>query len=266
MEVVDLTEEYMHFVSVCTHVDDLNEEIVYAAPIREKWIKDTIAKGLKIKVAVDKGEPVGFAHCLPIELGSWGMSGSDLMTIPCLAVQYRRIYNREKGSGIGRALMKAAEEEAKESKKSGVAVLCYDNDSFFMPSAFFKKLGYKEIARQNDTVIVLKAWRNVDPPVMHRLNYKFKPVKGKVVVDAFWTPICLTSIIEIQRVREVCNEYRDKVILNEYNCGNKNILEKYQTQRALFFNGKYKNWGYSAPRDELKETLNHAIKNFSNNS
>jgi GNAT superfamily N-acetyltransferase len=266
MEVVNLTEKYMHFVSVCTHIDDLNEEMKYAASIREKWIRDTMEKGLKIKVAIDKGEPVGFAHCLPIELGSWGMSGRDLMTIPCLAVQYRRIYNKERGSGIGRALMKAVEEEAKESKKGGVAVLCYDNDSFFMPSAFFKKLGYREIARQNDTVIVLKAWSDVDPPVMHKLNYKFKPVKGKVVVDAFWTPICLTSIIEIQRVREICTEYGDKVILNEYNCGTKSIIEKYQTQRALFFNGKHKDWGYSAPRDELKETLNQITKNISNNT
>ncbi|MBN1694500.1 GNAT family N-acetyltransferase [candidate division WOR-3 bacterium] len=266
MEVINLTEKYMHFVSVCTHIDDLNEEMKYAASIREKWIKDTIAKGLKIKVAVDKGKPVGSAHCLPIELGSWGVSGKDLMTIPCLAVQYRRIYNRARGSGIGRALIKAVEEEAKESKKNGVAVLCYDNDSFFMPSAFFKKLGYKEIERQNDTVIAIKAWSNVDPPVMHKLNYKFKPVKGKVVVDALWTPICLTSIIEIQRVREVCTEYGDKVILNEYNCGNKKILEKYQTQRALFFNGKYKNWGYSAPQDELQETLNQEIKRSSVNT
>jgi thiol-disulfide isomerase/thioredoxin len=225
-----------------------------------------MAKGLKIKVAIDKEEPIGFAHCLPIELGTWGMSGRDLMTVPCLAVQYRRIYNRERGSGIGRALMKSVEEEAKESKKGGVAVLCYDNDSFFMPSAFFRKLRYREIARQNDTVIVLKTWGDVEPPVMHRLNYKFKPVKGKVVVDAFWTPICLTSIIEIQRVREVCTEYGDKVILNEYNCGNKNIIEKYQTQRALFFNGQYKDWGYAAPQDELKETLNQVIKNISINS
>lgn len=266
MEVVNLTEKYMHFVSVCTHIDDLNEEMKYAASIREKWIRDTMEKGLKIKVAIDKEEPVGFAHCLPIELGTWGMSGKDLMTIPCLAAQYRRIYNRERSSGIGRALMKAVEEEAKESKKNGVAILCYDNDFWFMPLSFFKKFGYKEIARQNDTVIVLKAWSDVNPPVMHRLNYKFEPVKGKVVVDAFWTPICLTSIIEIKRVRKVCNEYRDKVILNEYNCGNKSIQEKYQTQRALFFNGQQKDWGYSAPRDELKETLNHEIKNISINS
>jgi predicted N-acetyltransferase YhbS len=263
MEVVNLTEKYMHFVSVCTHIDDLNKEMNYAASIREKWIRETMEKGLKIKVAIDEGEPVGFVHCLPIELGSWGMSGRDLMTIPCLAVQYRRIYNRERGSGIGRALMKAVEEEAKESKKGGVAVLCYDNDSFFMPFAFFKKLGYKEIARQNNTVLVIKAWSDVDPPAMHKLNYRFEPIKGKVVVDAFWTPICLTSIIEIKRVREICSEYGNKVILNEYNCGIKNILEKYQTQRALFFNGKYKNWGYSAPPDELRETINKAIKEIS---
>ena len=94
---------------------------------------------------------------------------------------------------------------------------------------------------------------------MHKLNYKFKPTKGKVVVDIFWHPICSTSICEIQRVREVCAEYGDRVILNEYNCGVKDILEKHQTSRALFFNGKYKCWGYEAPRDGLRKEIEKAL-------
>lgn len=259
MEVVDLTYEYMNFVSVCTHIDDQNEETDKIVRVREAWIKESMAKGLKVKVAVDdNGKPIGFAHCLPIELGTWGMSGKDLMTIPCLTRQYKRVYNREQGSGVGRALMKAVEAEAKKTKK-GVAVLCYDNDFWFMPYSFFKKLGYKEVARQGNTVIVLKAWEKVDPPVMHKLNYKFKPTKGKVVVDIFWHPICSTSICEIQRVREVCAEYGDRVILNEYNCGVKDMLEKHQTSRALFFNGKYKRWGYEAPRDGLRKEIEKAL-------
>ena len=132
-----------------------------------------------------------------------------------------------------------------------------------MPASFFKKLGYQEVERQGSTVMMLKAFELVDPPNMHKLNYKPKLIEGKMVVDVFWNPICLTSIIEIQRVREVCTEYGDKVILREFNCGGKEVLEKYQTSRALFFNGKYKCWGYEAPHDELRKAIEEELKEHS---
>ena len=258
MEVLDLTDEHMHFVTVCTHIDDPDAERDSVAWIRQSWLTDTLAKGLRVKVAIDEGEPVGFAHCLPIELGAWGMSGKELMTISCLTLRYNRVYRQERGSGYGRALMEAVEAEAKKEKK-GVAVLAYDHDFWFMPFSFFRKFGYQEVARQGSAVIMLKAFEPVEPPTMHRLNYEPKLVPGKVVFDAFWNPICMTSIVEIHRVREVCAEYGDKVILNEFDCGNKDILEKYQTSRALFINGKPKGWGYEAPRDALRKEIDLAL-------
>ena len=94
-------------------------------------------------------------------------------------------------------------------------------------------------------------------------SYQPQLVSGKVIVDAFWNPICMTSVVEIHRVREVCAEYRDKVILNEFNCGNKDILEKYQTSRSLFINGELIGWGYEAPRDGLREEIDRALEESS---
>lgn len=262
MQVVDLTDENMRFVTLCTHIDDSDEERDGVAWVRESWLRNSLAKGLKVKVAIDNGIPVGFAHCLPIELGTWGMSGRDLMTIPCLTLKYDRVYRQDKGSGYGRALVEAVEAEAKKEKK-GVAVLAYDHDFWFMPSSFFKKLGYKETARQGSIVVMLKAFVPVEPPVMHKLSYRPLLVPGKVIVDAFWNPICLTSIVEIHRVREVCAEYGYKVILNEFNCGSKDILEKFATSRALFINGEPKGWGYAAPRDELRKVIDQALEEVS---
>lgn len=262
MEVVDLTDEHMLFVATCTHIDNLNDEIDRARRVREFWLRNALTKGLKVKVAIDKGKLVGFAHCLPIELGTWGMSGKDLMTVPCLTLNYKRVYERVQGSGYGRALMAAVEAEARKNKKA-VAVLAFETDFWFMPSSFFEKLGYQEYGRQGSTVIMLKAFEPVDPPNMHKLNYKPQLIEGKVVIDVFWNPICLTSIKEIHRIREVCTEYSDKVVLREFNCGDKEVLEKYQTSRALFFNGKYKCWGYEAPRDELRKVIEEALKEHS---
>ncbi|KPJ60308.1 MAG: hypothetical protein AMJ46_06925 [Latescibacteria bacterium DG_63] len=259
MEVVDLADEHMPFVASCTHIDDYSEEKRRVAAVRESWLRDKLSRGLTVKVAVDEGKPVGFAHCLPIELGTWGMSGKDLMTVPCLTLEYARVYREERGSGCGRALVEAVEKEAGKEKK-GVAVLAYTHDFWFMPASFFAKLGYREVARSADTVIMLKSFEPVDAPVMHKLSYRPEPVPGKVVVDAFWNPICSTSIAEIQRVREVCAEFGDDVVLNEFNAGDIGILDKYQTSRALFFNGESRCWGYAAPREEVRKEIERGLE------
>jgi GNAT superfamily N-acetyltransferase len=259
MQVIDLTDKHMRFVTLCTHDDDTDEDTEKAAPVRETWLKDNLAKGLRVKVVVDNGKPVGFAHCLPIELSTWGMSGTDIMTVPCLTLKYSYVYKQERGSGYGRALMEAVESEAKKTKK-GVAVRAYDNDFWFMPASFFMKLGYRQVSKQGDAVIMFKAFESVRPPVMHRLSYQPNLVPRKVVVDAFWNPICLTSLVEIMRIREVCAEYGDRLVLNEYNCGDKDVLERYQTERAIFINGEPKSWGYEAPRDGLRKEIDSALE------
>ena len=53
MQVVDLTDEHMRFVAVCTHIDDFNEEIDSVFWVRESWLRDSISKGLKVKVVID---------------------------------------------------------------------------------------------------------------------------------------------------------------------------------------------------------------------
>ena len=259
MHVVDFSDEYMHFVASCTHVNDMDEECAKASKVRESWLRDSLAKGLKVKVAIEDGKPVGFAHCMPIEMGAWGMTGEDLMTVPCLTLEYSRVYAERQGSGCGRALMDAVETEAKRAGKKGVAVLAHDHEFWFMPAPFFRKLGYEDAARDGAAVIMLKAFEAVKPPVIHKLRYTPRLLPDKVTVDAFWTPVCPTSIVEIQRVRDVCAEYGDKVVLNEFNCGEKETLKRYQTVRALFINGERKHWGYAAPRDGLRKEIDSAL-------
>ena len=117
MQVVDLTDEHMRFVTHCTHDDTNKEKFEKVCEIRENWIRESMKQGLKVKVALDNGEPVGFAHCLPIELGTYGMRGKDVMAVPCLTLRYKNVYKQQLGSGYGRALMKAVEEEARKTKK-----------------------------------------------------------------------------------------------------------------------------------------------------
>ncbi|MFC1734567.1 hypothetical protein ACFL1X_00515, partial [Candidatus Hydrogenedentota bacterium] len=128
----------------------------------------------------------------------------------------------------------------------------------FMNMGFFKKLAYDEVAREGNKVIMLKAFEPVELPVLHKLDYQYEAVPGKVVVDAFWSSMCPTTIKEIINIREVCPEFGDAVLLNEYNCDDGHLLEKHQTARALFINGEQKDYGDSGTKEELREEIEKA--------
>jgi pyruvate/2-oxoacid:ferredoxin oxidoreductase alpha subunit len=65
----------------------------------------------------------------------------------------------------------------------------------------------------------------------------------------------MTSIVERDNIREVCEEYKDKVVLREFNAGDLDFLKKYEISRGLFFNGISKCWGYEAPKEEVRKVI-----------
>ena len=82
---------------------------------------------------------------------------------------------------------------------------------------------------------------------------------GKVVIDLFWNPICQTSGIEAQRVREIAAEFGDSIVLNEYRADDRDVLLKYQTPRAILVDGNEIYWGYEAPREGIREAIAKAL-------
>lgn len=51
MQVVDLSDEHMRFVTVCTHIDDPDEERDNVVWVREACLRNTLTKGLKVNLA-----------------------------------------------------------------------------------------------------------------------------------------------------------------------------------------------------------------------
>jgi len=182
--IIDFNEDYMGFVCSCTHSDSnmLNETEL----IRAKWIRESLPKGLKIKIALIDNKPIGFAHAIPIELGTCGITGKNSLAIPCLTLNYQKVYSQQKGSGIGRMLIKAIESDAEKHEK-GVAILAYDSGFWFMPHSFFLKLGYTEVARKNKEVIMFKSFGITEPPFFTKFDYHPKLIAGKL--DDFITTL-----------------------------------------------------------------------------
>ena len=256
---MDKTDEY--FVGTCTHTHE-SAEMDAAAARRLAWLGEMHEKGSRVKVANLDGEKTGFLYIMRIEFSPWGPLGHDLMVVPCL-------YVANKGHGVGKALLGAAEEEARHQRRKGIVTIGYYHDFWFMPASFFEANGFSKCGGTEEGYFDSKSraavlWRVFDKhakaPVLLKPHCQFKPVPGKVVIDLFWNAFCQTSNIEAQRVREVAAEFGDVVTLNQYSADDRAAFLRHQIARGIFVNGREIYWGYEAPRDGIKEAITQALR------
>jgi predicted N-acetyltransferase YhbS len=250
----DMALEDEYFVGTCSHVNE-SAEIDAASRRRLVWLRRMHMKGLRVKVALLDDKHVGFIYMMPIEINPWDFTGEDLMAVTCLWV-----VRDETGKGVGRALLASAEDEARLQGRKGLAIVVYHHDFWFMPASYFERLGFRTADRFKTAAVV---WKPLDPsakpPSLLKRNYAFEPVAGKVVVDLFWNPLCQTSDIEAQRVREVVAEFGDQVVLNEYAADDRETLLMHRTPRGIFVSGREIYWGYEAPREGIREAISAAV-------
>jgi hypothetical protein len=261
IEIHDMDASDEYFVGTCTHTNE-SEEMDSCAERRLLWLKAMHAKGLRVKVATLDGERAGFLHVVPIEFSPWGPLGRDLLVIPCLC-------SVNKGYGVGKALLAAAEEEARRRGRKGIVTIGYHHDFWYMPASFFEANGLVRCvgARQANFDAKYKAavlWKvfdeHVQAPVLLKPDYEFKPIPGKIVIDLFWNTFCQTSSIEAQRAKEVAAEFGDSVALNEYCADDRLVLLRHQIPRGIFINGREKWWGYEAPKDGIRQAITQGLR------
>jgi len=254
LEVREMTADDEYFVGTCSHVNE-SPEADAASRLRLACLARSRAAGGATLVALLDGRHAGFLHATPIELSSWGPVGRDLMVVPCLFVP-----QWAGKRGAGRALVAEAEALARASGRRGVVTLAYHHDFWFMPAAFFERLGYVEADRQGEWSALWKPFSaDAQAPRLPRRRYEFRPVAGKVVVDLFWNGYCQTSAIEAARVREVAAEFGDAVLLVEHCADDPDVLAEFGTARGIFVNGREIGWGYEAPKEGVRAALSEAL-------
>jgi GNAT superfamily N-acetyltransferase len=255
----DMKKEDEYYVGTCTHVNENNVEREYSAPRRISWLRSKEEYGLRVKVALVDDAHAGFLYIMPIEINPWQVQGKDLMVFPCL-VSHSKFSNK----GIGKKLIKAAEEETYRQNRKGIATVGYFWDFWFMPAEFFLKLGFTVAEKKGIEAILWKQCdKNAEPPHFREENYNFKPIKGKIVIDLFWNRFCLTSDIEAQRVKEVVSEYRNDVILNEFSAVDQKVLEQYGIERRIYVNGEIIEVGPEVEKNTLREAIEDALEKLS---
>src|SRR3989337_3586029 len=118
MKVIDLSNEYEKLYFEC--LEDWSEEVKEAGDHKEVWYSKMKDKGLRVKLTVDdRGEVGGMIQYIPIEHSF--VEGKELYFINCIWVHgHKQGRGNFQKSGMGKALLQAAENDVKAMGAKGV--------------------------------------------------------------------------------------------------------------------------------------------------
>jgi GNAT superfamily N-acetyltransferase len=259
MEIIDLTEKYLDKYFVC--LEDWSDEIKEAGNHKERWYHQMINAGLRVKLAVDDGKACGMIQYVPIEQAF--AEGRDLYFIHCIWVHgHKKGVGNYQKRGIGKALLKAAEEDAKRMGAKGMAawgILL----PFFMRASWFKKQGYRKVDKNGISILLWKPFtKDAIPPKWIREKKRPRIKEGKVAITAFLNGWCPGMNLAFERARRAASEFGDKVDLQEIQTIDRNIFLEWGIADALFIDGKRIRTGPPPSYEKIRKRIARRVRKF----
>jgi GNAT superfamily N-acetyltransferase len=261
VQVIDLPEEHRQLYFWC--LEDWSDEAKEAGPGRSLWFERMKDRGLRVKLALDDiGEVGGMIQYLPIEAST--VDGDGLYFVPCVWVHgYKHGRGNSQGKGMGKALLRSAEEDAKALGAKGIAAWGL-RLPFWMQASWFKKQGYKECDRAGMMGLVWKPFSDdAEPPRWIKPKKKPQPQPGKVTVTAFVNGWCMGQNLVYERAKRAVAELGDGIEFREIDTTDRTTLMEWGIADALFIDDKQVRTGPPPSYDKIKGLIARKLKKVS---
>ena len=260
MQIIDLNDRYEKLYFVC--LEDWNEEIKEAGNHKETWYGKMKDKGLRVKLALDdKGEVGGMIQYIPIEQSS--AEGNDLYFINCIWVHgYKQGRGNFQKKGMGKALIQAAEDDAKALGAKGIAAWGVPLP-FWMKASWFRKQGYATVDKLGflGQVLLWKSFAgDAVPPKWVRQKKKPELIPGKVTVTALLNGWCPAQSLVYERARRAAAELGDRVVFQPVDTFNRETFLEWGISDALFIDGKQVNTGPPPSYEKIKNAIARRVR------
>jgi len=237
MRVVDLDESTKPVFCQC--LEDWSDDVKEAGDRRRCWVERFTARGLRAKVALDDaGTPGGMIQYLPIEEST--VDGEGLYFVTCIWVHgHERGRGNFQGRGMGRALLAAAEEDARARGAKGMAAWGLWLP-FWMKASWFRKQGYRSADRDGIASLLFKPFTaDARPPRWFRRTARpLERAPGRVDVTCFVNGWCTSGLVTAERARRVAGEFGDRVAFREVDTSEHATVAEWGLADALFVDGK----------------------------
>jgi GNAT superfamily N-acetyltransferase len=235
MKIIDVTDEHKELFCLC--LEDWSDDAKESGPKRRQWFDRCQKQGLRAKLAVDdNGVEGGMIQYSPIEYSF--VDGSDLYFIYCIHVHgYKQGRGNFRKRGMGRALLAAAEQDARQLGAKGVAAWGVWLP-FWMKASWFKKHGYRMADRQG--ISVFKPFtEDAKPPRWYAKTGKQpERVAGKVTVTAYVNGWCLAQNLVYERAKRAATEFGDKVVFQEIDTSARDSVAQWGISDSVLVDGK----------------------------
>lgn len=258
MKIIDLEPRYYRTYFSC--LEDWSSEMDDAGNAKQLWFETYEKRGLRVKLAQDEEDRiVGMVQYIPIEESY--VEGKDLYFIYCLWVHaYKEGVGDHRKKGIGKMLLKAAEEDARSLGASGICAWGV-RIPVFMRSKWFKRNGYEVADYDGVAELVWKPFvENAQAPKWMKVKKKPEKVDGKVAVTAFVNGWCPAQNISFERAKAVASEFGDRVELRIIDTTSRDALSQWGICDSIYINDKLITKGPPLKREKIRRLLTKAVK------
>jgi len=167
------------------------------------------------------------------------VKGEDVYFIYCIWVHgHKKGRGNFQKKGMGKALLQAAEADAKDKGAKGIAAWGLSLP-IWMKASWFRKQGYTRVDKQGIQVLLWKPFTDDAIPPSWTVEKK-KPgsIPGKVAVTAFLNGWCTAQNMVCERARRAAMELGDQVEFRMINTFDRQVYSEWGITDALFIDGK----------------------------
>ena len=258
MRVVDLTPERESLFCVC--LEDWSEEMKEAGDHKANWYARMRDQGLRVKLAeTDDGTVGGMIQYLPIEHGF--AEGRDLYYILCIWVHgYKEGRGNFQKRGMGKALLAAAEQDARELGAKGLVAWGVALP-FFMRAAWFKKQGYKVVDKDGMAHLLWKPFvPEAVPPKWIKRRKTPGRTPGKVAVTSFINGWCPAQNIVHERARQAAAEFGEQVVFQSIDTSDRATYLEWGIYDGLYIDGKAVRTGPPPSYERIRKRIARRVR------
>ncbi len=258
MNVIDISDSNKELF--CSCLEDWSDEIKEAGNHKALWVDRMQKKGLRVKLAVDdRGTVGGMIQYLPVEHSM--VEGRNLYFINCIWVHgHKQGRGNFQKKGMGKALIRAAEEDARSLDAKGLVAWGLILP-FFMKASWFKKQGYHAVDRMGMQMLLWKPFSSdAVPPRWIRVKKIPPSVPGKVTVTAFLNSWCTAQNMVFERAKKACSEFGNPVVFNPIDTSDRNRFLEWGISDAVFIDGKKIRTGPPPSYANIRKQIEKRVK------
>jgi hypothetical protein len=257
MHVIDLPADQESLYCHC--LEKYSEEAREGAELKQEWLQKMKGRGLRVKVAVDDhGTTGGMIHYGPIE--NVAVLGRDLYYVYCVWVHgHAQGPGNHQHRGMGQALLRAAEEDAKSLGAKGLVAWGL-LVPVFMRAGWFRRHGYQAADRWGMMQLVWKPFAaDAEPPRWNRSRRRPSLQPGKVVVTSMKNGWCTAQNAVHTRARRASAEFGDKVVFQEIDTIERDAALEWGFSDALFVDGKTVRTGPPPSYEKIRRLIGKRV-------